>query len=142
MAVAKRGAGAIVVAAESGAIVTIGVIRVQLRRLFLETLGLGSLPFGLGQARFSVLLGFSSAKLRFGTFAASSRLPLVRGSLGRLGSTQTSPSTTVPGATCSKAAAANSGKAAVKLRPRRDHSPTAPEGVFDKTRRQPSIFSS
>lgn len=83
MAVAKRCAGAIVVAAES--VVTIGVVRVQLRRLFLETLGLGSLPFGLGHARFSVLLGFSSAKLRFRTFAASSRLPLVRGSLGRLG---------------------------------------------------------
>ena len=85
MAVANRGASAIVVAAESGAVVTIGVVRVKLRRLFLETLGLGSLPFGLGDARLSVLLGFSSAKLRFGTFAASGRLPLVRGRLGRLG---------------------------------------------------------
>ena len=84
-AVANRGAGAIVVAAESGALVTIGVGRVQLRRLFLQTLGLGSLPFGLGDAGLSVLLSLSSAKLRFGTFAASGRLPLLRGRLGRLG---------------------------------------------------------
>jgi hypothetical protein len=74
-----------VVAAESGAVVTIGVVRVQLRRFFLETLGLGSLPFSLGDARLSVLLGFPGAKLRFGTFAASGRLPLVCGSLGGLG---------------------------------------------------------
>ena len=33
----------------------------------------------------SVPLGFSSAKLRLGTLAASGRLPLVCGSLGRLG---------------------------------------------------------
>ena len=85
VAVATRCAGAIVVAAESTAVVTIGVGRVQLRRLFLETLRLGSLPFGLGHTRLSVPLGFSSAKLRFGTFAASGRLPLVCCSLGRLG---------------------------------------------------------
>ena len=85
MAVAKRCAGAIVVAAKSGVVVTIGVVRVQLRRLFLETLGLGSLPFGVGHAGLSVLLGFSSAKLRFSAFAASGRLRLVRGSLSRLG---------------------------------------------------------
>jgi hypothetical protein len=85
MAVAKRCAGAIVVAAASGVVVTIGVVRVQLRRLVLETLGLGSLAFGVGRAGFSLPLGFCSVKLRFGTFAASCRRTLVRASLGRLG---------------------------------------------------------
>ena len=75
MAVANRCPGAIVVAAESAAVVTIGVVRVQLRRLVLETLRLGSLPFGLGHTRLSIPLSFSSAKLRFGTFAAGGRLP-------------------------------------------------------------------
>src|SRR5215218_10799403 len=45
-------------------------------------------------------------------------------------------------AKCSKAAAANSGKAVVRLQAWRDHSSTAPAGVLDKIRRQPSIFNS
>ena len=85
MAVANRGAGAIVVAAESGVVVTIGVVRVQLRRLFLEALGLGSLPFGLGDAGLGIPLRLSSSKLCFGTFAPGGRFPLIGGSLGRLG---------------------------------------------------------
>jgi hypothetical protein len=71
------------VVAEIGA--AIGVVRVQLRRLLLQTPGLGALPFRLRQARFSVPLGLTRSKLRLGTFTAGGRLPLLRGSLSRRG---------------------------------------------------------
>jgi hypothetical protein len=83
--VVRRRASAVVVSTESGIVVGIRGVRIQLRRLLLKPLGLGTLAFGLRHAGLRFPLGLRGAKLRVGTFPASCRSFLVRCSLGRFG---------------------------------------------------------